>query len=510
MNLELKYKNLKYKHKLKESLKNKKYIEIIKHYEHFKYHILQGGYNDIKYNFISAKSIIEKININTTSEKNTLEKLYENIIYNNLNLICSETNECIAYDLEIKKIKKYFDNFQNFNHVKEYEIISCNNNAFIYSICYEKNNYIVNSILKSSTEEYVDNLFYEYLVGNFLNSQLKYFPCFIETYGLYMYENKDDWEHIKKCNNINTCDISILKKLKFINDSDVNIDEYIKKSCEDSINIAVLTQSLKESFNIMNIIDNIFHMEIYKKYIGLLPLSNDEKKKINDDIDDIINKIIYILFQIYTPLSALSEIFTHYNLHMDNILIFEPVQDKVIKYKYHIDSTEKVEFLSPYIVKIINYGKCYFDDGKIDSKIIIDKVCNTPQFKIHVLNKELLYHYYNNEKKNISYDLLLLYLIKEQFEKLVNINFLNIKNNILYTNILSKLRVFDNLYHIIENKDIVIGEINNVKDAFRELKNILMDSKMKEKNNNLYGSKEIILELDIYVDKSKEIKYVNK
>jgi hypothetical protein len=47
----------------------------------------------------------------------------------------------------------------------------------------------MNAILKCSIKSDSDNLVYEYMVGKFLNTMRKRFPCFIETYNLFLNPN---------------------------------------------------------------------------------------------------------------------------------------------------------------------------------------------------------------------------------------------------------------------------------------------------------------------------------
>jgi hypothetical protein len=79
------------------------------------------------------------------------------------------------------------------------------------------------------------------------------------------------------------------------------------------------------------------------------------------------------------PLMCLQNEFTHYDLHSDNILIYEPVIGKYIQYHYFVDGNE-ISFKSKYIVKIIDYGRCYFHDTDTNNSMNIhEKICNEKQ-----------------------------------------------------------------------------------------------------------------------------------
>lgn len=464
------YKKNKYKLKLSKSLKEAKYINTIKYYNHLKYHITNGGYNEKKFNFHDCNEKIKLIKIENIKSLNIL---YTTIIKNYLNIICSDANECIGFGLEINKIRTYFDNFTNFSYVTEYNKINNSDNGYLHLITYEKNNYSINAILKSSNSKSADNLYYEYMVGKFLNTCSIYFPCFIETYNLYEYKDDDSKNIIDSDSHVPNKLENNLSLIK-----DVSICK-IHDSCNKSALMAVLIQSIKDPYDI----------EEYIKKI------NDEQdiKKINHLMDDLT----LILFQVYLPLHFLSKMFTHYDLHSHNVLLYEPVKDKVIKFIYHINPQETISFYSPYIVKIIDYGRSYYYNTDTDNTSkIIDKIEKDISCKKDLKNSGYLY-ITNKKNYDICRDLILLYYI-----------YCDIKNK----NDSSLYKIFESKLHeknkyLLLNK-IIPGKINNVNDAFKELKEIIVSDIMK-KNNDFYGNKNenIIGELNIYCDKSKEIEF---
>ena len=44
------------------------------------------------------------------------------------------------------------------------------------------------------------------------------------------------------------------------------------------------------------------------------------------------------------PLATLSDVFTHYDLHLDNILLYEPIKNGYITYNYHLNSGKIIKF----------------------------------------------------------------------------------------------------------------------------------------------------------------------
>jgi hypothetical protein len=62
-------------------------------------------------------------------------------------------------------------------------------------------------------------------------------------------------------------------------------------------------------------------------------------------IDDITDPIEFmcILCQVYIPLGLLSNVYTHNDLHPDNILMYEPIPGKYLTYIYIIFSMIALE-----------------------------------------------------------------------------------------------------------------------------------------------------------------------
>jgi len=418
----------------------------------------------------SNKDENEKKNISDIIKKKR-DQIYTNILHT----VCFESEE-------------YFG-FENFNFVTKLKSIGIPpENKYIKLIEYENNDYISQAILKSSRKKSADNIYYEYLVGNFLNTQSKYFPCFVNTYGVFKYKNDIIYENIVQCNTIdNNYDINELKTgLTIIKDSNINIDEYLKQSCINSTHIAILIESLKNAQTIMEILK---------------------------DKDFCNNQLLYVLFQIYMPLSVMAENFTHYDLHYKNVLVYEPSKEKVIKYHYHInksDHADIITFYSPYIVKIINYNTCYFNDGITNSKIIYDKVSTISECQDSVhgdCEKYKGYYWLNSlnsnfnlvsSQKNISYDLKLLWYI-----------FNNSKFK--YSDDKSGLSQLQTKLNYNEGKFIDENlsndeNINNVNDVFNELKNLILLEQNKL-NNDTLKSKDLIGDLHIYSDNLTPIKF---
>ena len=278
-----------------------------------------------------------------------------------LNSICSDSGVCIALGTESEKIKSFFNGFTAFDYTDGTKRLGApSNNGFVREIKYQKYNYIAHSILKSSATESSDNLMYEYNVGLFLNKKAKQFPCFVETYGLFHYKTEAEWDVAKNTNQLS------MSRLKGGLDPVKNSSDY-NYACYQSKYLAVLIQHLKDADTLYNTI-------------------------ITNDYDHAS-----VLLQVYMVLSHLDDEFTHYDLHANNVLCYQPVREKYIEYHYHFEN-EVVSFPSKYMAKIIDYGRCFFHDSdQNNSKAIHKKICRRPN-----CGEEVGFMWLNEKKPNAS------------------------------------------------------------------------------------------------------------
>ena len=291
-----------------------------------------------------------------------------------LKTICSEAGVCIAFGIEALKIKEYFRNF-SFDLVDKIKKIGAPSaNGFVNELQYSKRGYNAYAVLKSSTSFAADNLMYEYRVGQFLNKMAFLFPCFLETYGLFKYKSHDDWHDMKTT----VMTPEIFRTLLTPQPYD------FKVGCHDSMYMAVLIQHIRGCKTV-------------KETLGPFTFQH----------------ILPILFQVYYPLYHMRKHFTHYDLHMDNVVLYEPAPGQYIQFHYHT-AKGVVSFKSPDIAKIIDYGRSYIHDGET-SKDIYDHVCQLDECKPNCgedygfgtfpLSNEHGFYHIVTQKKNESHDL---------------------------------------------------------------------------------------------------------
>ena len=400
-----------------------------------------------------------------------------------LKSICSDAGVCIAFGKENNKIKEHFAGFIDVKYIKTpiKRIGHPSQNGFVNEITYENNGYVANSILKSSANKNADNLMFEYLVGQYINKKSRVFPCFIETYGWFLYENPNTWNTMKQKKTIT--DTSILKTLE-IQPAQIRSPSSMEIACTNSKYICILIQHVKEAMSLKSMLANT---------------------------DFVNNDLLYVLYQIYMPLATLANHFNHYDLHRENVLIYQPIKGKYIQYRYVLDNGAVVEFKSPYIAKLIDYGRSFFKDEESTNPLtnssfsIYETICKIKKCGKNCGDKVGFgnvvpedfpgsFYYISSSKRNMSHDLRLLHELK---------NFNNIKNpvtNKVAYGVGVKTRS-EKHFGTIENVNSGLPKkIVNVMDAHDALKKEILLKKHRKNNEELYASMVSIGTLTIYQD----------
>lgn len=311
-----------------------------------------------------------------------------------LQTICSDAGVCIAFGRETETIRKHFDGFVDFTHTRGpiKRIGAPSENGFVNEITYERNGYVANSILKSAASESADNLLFEYFVGQYINKQCRIFPCFIETYGWFVYKGPDNWRHMK---NTRIVENTVVKDSLELPPTTIDSLKSMEIACTHSKYLAILIQHIKDAKSLHTMSQQTLFVK---------------------------QDIVSILYQIYMPLATLANTFNHYDLHLDNVLVYEPVKGKYIQYRYVLEDGQIVEFKSPYIAKLIDYGRSFFvDDASVtgSSKSIYKAICKIKKCKPNcgedvgfgnVSPEEFpgSFYYISSSTRNMSHDLRLL------------------------------------------------------------------------------------------------------
>lgn len=393
-----------------------------------------------------------------------------------LEVTCKNPDNCLALGDYDEVIKRYFENFQNLELVDNSalkRIGKPSNNGFIIEVPFKKHNYTAYTALKCSSVEDSDNLLYEYYVGKyFINKYSKMYPCFVETYDLYEYKTEQDYKIVKE--RVTSNKLSNIDFKTFIQKVDITgmeEDSVVDYSCLKNKLLCVLIQH-------------------FDKFISF----DDEFNKNHDNIKyDLYN----LMYQVYFPLCMLGSNYTHYDLHANNVSLYKPLDGKkCILMRYH-HKGQVFEFRSEYIVKIIDYGRNYFNNGKITSKEIIEKVCKQQNCQPYCGEKQGYniiqgdsisstdeFYWINPRVPNVSHDLRFIEYIHD--ESLIN------------TGVIKKLTYKED-YGTPEN---TTGNASNVTSIYNlldalELKLNIFNS---QKSDKKYANWKVAAEMDIYDD----------
>ena len=420
-----------------------------------------------------------------------------------LQSICSDSGVCMAFGNKSNEIKEFFDNFIGFKYANDTmkRLGAPSANGFVNEVTHVREKYTAHSIIKSSAQNSADNLFYEYLCGLVINSWCVRFPCFLETYGIYGYKNNSTWIKVK---DNQTTSIKALKNYivfltgKSINVDSNNFDSLLKDSCLLPKYIAIMIQHIKNA----KTLDDFFENSI-NKYLF------------------VNNQFVAILFQVYFALHVLKNNFTHYDLHSENVLIYKPNQNGYIHYHYVLSNGDTISFKSPYMAKIIDYGRSYFKHESKDdfnSKNIYDKICKEKECdpcgekvgygwlsKSGPLRNQFYIH---STVPNKSHDLRLLYSLKSVFKYYKLHTKKHKKPNSFYFNILNKLK-YNTTYGTPEMKNNEYpNKIQTVSDAFRGLSDLIVHPDFIEYNEVETENLDKLGDLYIY-ENNRPMKFKN-
>jgi hypothetical protein len=277
---------------------------------------------------------------------------------NILKTYCKNPDNCLALGVYGDYIKTFFNNFRDINtdidktNLKKIGTPSAN--GFIIEIPFKKDGYTSYTALKCASEPHSDNLYYEYYVGKFfINNYLKKLSCFVETYDCYNFIDDAKW--LRTYNEAQTNSIANavmhlrIRRFYNIKEDDMN---YFDMSCRVSVLMCVLIQHF----------DNFYSFN---------------QKLSSTNINNMKYDYYYLWYQLYYSLVYLGNKYTHYDLHDGNVFLYKPYDGKqYILMKYH-NGTNYFEFKSEYIVKIIDYGRNYFNNGKRTTKEIAEYICNS-------------------------------------------------------------------------------------------------------------------------------------
>jgi hypothetical protein len=224
-------------------------------------------------------------------------------------------------------------------------------------------------------------------------------------------------------------------------------------------------------------------------------------------------------------LYTLRDEFTHYDLDPRNVLLYEIPQGKYVTMVYHLPNEEgSVTFRTKYIVKIIDYGRCHFNNAKgvwpssQDLYDTLQETQNCTRFQDNFKGEEQGYtsfdphheesHFINSKKPNRSHDLIFAYLIGNLIGNLSEFRS-GIINTDIYDVVLDKVqyKINNGTPEVLKNTYKKPGDnISNVTDMFHALKTYMEGKGWIEMQKEIHDKK-VLGTMKIWLDRSKDMEF---
>lgn len=241
---------------------------------------------------------------------------------NTLKQICPVSGECMLFGREEKTFTEWFSDITKTPITSIRAIGGVSKNGFVRELKRSVDGYDSYVVLKSNLDRTSDNLYYEWMVGQYLNGFMKRFPLFVKTYGVYQYADRD-----KKLMQEDHA-ISVLARLQ---------KATIEDSIENPENICIVVQQVHEA----------------------IPFSELIAEYKNNPSEELKHEILCILYQVYFVLPLIPG-FSHNDLHDSNVIL-TPANEKYYQYVYTKNGIE-FPFQCRYAAKVIDYGRCVYTE----------------------------------------------------------------------------------------------------------------------------------------------------
>ena len=401
-----------------------------------------------------------KYSRNMNKLKNSIVNLAD--IYRNVLVKCSNINMCLNFGFANKQIIQFLSTLNHLKVINKIERMdSENRNGIIHVLTSHFREFTCNSILKSykindvtsKQKDYInDNLLYEFLIGKSINN-FKITPNFIETLNLYKYNSPMSHRIF-----INTKDkdlttsylaenVSIIKPEELEN----SLLEIIKDTCSNPESYCIESLYVSTMMSVSSFLSfhNPHFASFWEKYA------------------------ITTLFQTYSTLFYYRNIFSHNDLHSGNVLCSYD-ENYIFRFVYTPTShTRQIIFYSPYLVKIIDYGRCVVKETSdfIFSEIVKHAECFSLD-KREILKKTGyrvpgMYYQNHNSQNRHTEDIRLFtiyksYIFKDRHNYPLPRDFID---EILFNeNIKNSINVFKALEYYLDKNKHIYNDSNLHKD----------------------------------------------
>ena len=422
------------------------------------------------------------------------------------------TNLDILFNSDPTQLYQNTESFSNLNNYST-EVMSIGDvsaNGFIRKLTYLSGGNRYPIILKNSIEQNSDSLVYEYLVGQCINKFANYYPCFAKTYMLGLYTTHANYQMMQSVIGTNILPNNLSTYITRLDASDLN--QIIKQGCRNNKNICIFTQYIPIYRTLSDFLISVCANELPKLY-GLASM----------------------LHITYSLLSSLSNYFTHYDLHGENIVVVMIPNNQYVRIRLHLeDGVTVVEYKTTYMPVIIDYGHSFVNCRNIDmlmhdSEEIIRTACNhdvrnpvqTERACRNSCGDQAGYNWnppYNHRnntfhpqardryfidptRHNITHDTHLLFKIKRILSRcnpsaIVNSDYIG--RTLLQDFFRTKVFDSETEYGSSENLSVDINRVHNVHSAFTLINNIVSHPDFNTNNDIAHVGKTLYKTIDIW------------
>lgn len=234
--------------------------------------------------------------------------------------ICPVSGECVAFGRGEDVFQSWFSDIRKAGITSIRPIGGISVNGFVRELKRSVGGYDSYVVLKSNLDRTSDNLYYEWLVGQYLNTFMNRFPLFVKTYGVYEYAPGDKQlmqDHPEAA-------LPVIARLQ---------DTSVERSIVEPENICIVVQQVYNAIPFQELIN------LHKRQ-----QPNEELK----------HEILCVLYQVYFVLPLIPG-YSHNDLH-DNNVILTFAKDKYYEYKY-TKNGHTLSFNTMYAAKIIDNGR---------------------------------------------------------------------------------------------------------------------------------------------------------
>lgn len=258
----------------------------------------------------------------------------------------------------------YFHNLKNYTlEIEEAERFKCMTaNGYVYKLKYVSLAKTYSVILKVNQDAEADNLVKEYLVGQCINEYSRFYPCFAKTYmiGTFTTPRQENYNTFMRR--------AFTKSLnEYIEPLHVrNIEQLIINGCRLNEYLTLFTQYIPAKYNLNEYLRSI---SVGSTYCASRP------RIIQEASIHKLYELTAILHMVYQLLSSFADKFTHYDLHLTNVLLVEVPDNQFIHVVFNYPDGRILRYNMCYMPVIIDYGRCFVHCEQINTKEVMKTVC---------------------------------------------------------------------------------------------------------------------------------------